>query len=75
MINEEQINDFFDEVKKMSSEQFMEIVEKKLDDDLIEVCAANLEELYGIEDDDELGALTQVFISGILLGQSTKEKS
>jgi hypothetical protein len=54
----------------MESENLMKIVEKFLSDDDIELFVDHLESFYGVTDDDELGMLAQIMITGFLCAKA-----
>ena len=65
--NEKEIlADYFEKVKEMDSEQLVAKVSKYLDDEAIEIFVDHIEDFYGVEDDEELGMLTQLMISGFV---------
>ena len=64
------IDKFFNKFNELESEQLQQIIESHLDDNCIEQIIMNLEDLYGIEDDEELGSLCQILITGYLLGSN-----
>ena len=66
-INSDVVEKFTEKLAKMNSEEYMKLVENFIEDDAIEAIAAFLEDFYGVSDEDQLGHLTQVFVSGILL--------
>ena len=57
---------YFDSIKNFNAEQLMASVESYLDDEDIETFVDHLEEFYGIQDDEELGMLAQIMISGFV---------
>ena len=58
-------------MNNFDQESFAHNLSKIMNDQTIEEIAVFLEEFYGLDDDDEIGMLTQVFLSGVL---STLEK-
>lgn len=68
----EQMKTFFRKLESCESSQFMELVEERLDDTKIELICDHIEDFYGITDDEEIGMLAQVMITGVLLGQESK---
>ncbi len=57
---------YFESVKDLNAEQLMSKVENYLDDEAIEIFVEHLEDFYGVEDDEELGMLAQIMISGFI---------
>lgn len=65
-IDKEKLENYFVELEKLNSEQLMARVEKHLDEETIEIFVDHLEEFYGIDDDEQLGTLAQIMISGFI---------
>ena len=57
---------FFDKLSKMESEELMSLVEAHLSNDEVEMFVDHIEDFYGIEDDEQLGMLAQIMITGYL---------
>lgn len=57
---------FLEKIESMNSNTFTKLVESHLDDDAVEIFASHIAEFYEIEDDDEIGGLTQIMITGYL---------
>ncbi len=55
-----------DILKELDQKSFGEHLQAAISDDTIEQIAIYIEDFYGLDDDDEIGMLTQVFVSGIL---------
>lgn len=68
----EQLVAYFESIKDLSAEQLMASVEAYLDDEAIEIFVEHLEDFYGVEDDEELGMLAQIMISGYLAAKKTQ---
>lgn len=68
MIDKDKLDDYLQNLESFSSEQMMERVSKHVDNEMIEVFVDHIEEFYGVEDDDELGMLAQLMISGFIAG-------
>ena len=66
---------FFESIESLSSEELMKKVEQYLDDDAIEMFVNHIEDFYGIEDDEELGMLAQLMISGFMAAKSISAKA
>lgn len=69
----QKLEDFFSKFNDLSSEEIQAMIEAHLDDDSIEVMIQHLEDFYGIEDDEELGSLCQVMVTGYLAGIATSK--
>ena len=69
----EQLVAYFESIKDLNAEQLMAQVESYLDDEAIEIFVEHLEDFYGIEDDEELGMLAQIMISGFLAARKIQE--
>jgi hypothetical protein len=50
----------------MQSEDMMTMVEKHLSDEDVEIFVQHIETFYGITDDEELGMLAQLMVTGYL---------
>ena len=57
---------FFQSMEKMESDDMMALVEKHLKDDDVEIFVQHIESFYGINDDEELGMLAQLMVTGYL---------
>jgi hypothetical protein len=68
MMSEKQkiLTGFFQTLEKMESEDMMGIVEKHLSDEEVETFVQHIENFYGITDDEELGMLAQLMVTGYL---------
>jgi hypothetical protein len=60
------LTSFFTSLEKMESEDMMAMVEKHLKDDDVEIFVQHIENFYGITDDEELGMLAQLMVTGYL---------
>lgn len=60
------LTSFFTSLEKMQSEDMMSMVEKHLSDDDVEIFVQHIEAFYGITDDEELGMLAQLMVTGYL---------
>jgi hypothetical protein len=69
MVNKEALATYFNKLEQLNSEEMMNKVDQHLDDEAIEVFIQHLEEFYGVEDDEELGTLAQIMISGFIAGK------
>lgn len=64
------IKQFLQTLEGFDSETMMLIVEKHLNDDCIEVFVEHIENFYGINDDEELGMLAQLMVTGYLVAKN-----
>lgn len=60
------LTSFFQSLEKMESDDMMALVEKHLKDDDVEIFVSHIESFYGINDDEELGMLAQLMVTGYL---------
>lgn len=60
------LTSFFEALEKMESADMMKMVEKHLKDDDVEIFVEHIEAFYGITDDEELGMLAQLMVTGYL---------
>jgi hypothetical protein len=60
------LTSFFQSLEKMESDDMMAMVEKHLKDDDVEIFVQHIESFYGISDDEELGMLAQLMVTGYL---------
>ncbi|MGE3609883.1 MAG: hypothetical protein AB7I27_09890 [Bacteriovoracaceae bacterium] len=60
------LTNFFTSLEKMESEDLMGLVEKYLSDEEVETFVQHIEGFYGINDDEELGMLAQLMVTGYL---------
>ena len=66
---------FFKSIENMQPDDMMKVVEKHLSDEEVELFVHHIEEFYGIEDDEELGMLAQLMVTGYLAGKYEAEQS
>lgn len=64
------LTSFFESLEKMDSEDMMALVEKHLKDDDVEIFVQHIETFYGITDDEELGMLAQLMVTGYLAAKN-----
>ena len=69
----EDLKSFFEKLSDMESEQLMSVVEAHLSNDEIELFVDHIEDFYGVEDDEELGMLAQIMITGFLAAKQTPQ--
>ena len=60
------LTSFFESLEKMESDDMMSMVERHLKDDDVEIFVNHIETFYGITDDQELGMLAQLMVTGYL---------
>ena len=60
------LTSFFESLDNLQPEDMMSIVEKHLKDDDVELFVQHIENFYGITDDEELGMLAQLMVTGYL---------
>lgn len=69
--NHQSLTDFVELIEGMNSDEFSSLVDQYLDDDAIEIMASHIAEFYELEDDEEIGGLTQIMITGFLAAKKT----
>lgn len=72
-MNPDKIRDltaFFQRLDGMDADSMTAMVEKQLSDDELELFVRHIEDFYGIEDEEELGMLAQVMVTGYLAAKS-----
>ena len=62
--------DFFKKLEGIESEQMMAMVEAHLSNEDIEIFVDHIADFYGIEDDEQLGMLAQIMVTGYLAAKS-----
>jgi hypothetical protein len=60
------LTSFFDSLENLDSDAMMTLVEKHLKDDDVEIFVRHIETFYGLTDDEELGMLAQLMVTGYL---------
>ncbi len=60
------LTSFFESLEKLDSDAMMNLVEKHLSDEDVEIFVQHIEQFYGINDDEELGMLAQLMVTGYL---------
>ena len=61
---------FFENMSEMDADRMTALVEKHLSDEELELFVRHLEDFYGIEDEEELGTLAQIMVTGYLAAKS-----
>lgn len=69
----EALENYFTSLKDLSTEQLVANVSNYLDDEAIEMFVDHIEDFYGVEDDEELGMLAQLMVSGFVAGRSISQ--
>lgn len=64
---------YFDDLKNKDAESIMANVDQYLDDEAIEIFVDHIEEFYGVEDDEELGMLAQLMVSGFVAAKEMQK--
>lgn len=70
MIDSSKTEEFFEKLESLSDEAIQKLVQQHLSDEVIEVICDHLEDYYQIQDDEEIGSLAQLVITGYLLAKS-----
>jgi hypothetical protein len=60
------LTSFFSSLEKLDSDAMMALVEKHLSDEDVEIFVQHIEQFYGITDEEELGMLAQLVVTGYL---------
>lgn len=60
------LTSFFASLEKLDSDAMMALVEKHLSDEDVEIFVQHIEQFYGITDEEELGMLAQLMVTGYL---------
>jgi len=61
---------FFESMSGMDADTMTALVEKHLSDDDLELFVRHLEDFYGIEEEEELGTLAQMMVTGYLAAKA-----
>lgn len=72
-IDHDKLEQYFEDLGKMQSEQMMALVDKYLDEEAIEIIIDHIEDFYGVEDDEQLGSLAQIMISGFVAARELQK--
>lgn len=62
--NYKHIESFLNRITAFDSEKMMNMVDKHLDAESVELFVDHIEDFYGIKDEEELGLLAQIIICG-----------
>lgn len=60
------LNGFFDSLENMESEEMMKLTESYLNDEELDLFVQHIEKFYGINEEEEVGMLAQLVITGYL---------
>lgn len=60
------LTSFFESLEKLDSDAMMNLVGKHLSDEDVEIFVQHIEQFYGITDDEELGMLAQLMVTGYI---------
>lgn len=60
------LNGFFDSLEKMESDEMMKLTETYLNDEELDLFVQHIEKFYGINEEEEVGMLAQLVITGYL---------
>lgn len=69
IMNTDTINEYLDKLEEMDADQMSAKVDKYLDEEAVESICVHVEEFYGLDDDEQIGQLAQIMISGIILAK------
>jgi hypothetical protein len=64
------LENFFSQLENLEAEEMTAMVEKQLNDDDLELFVRHLEDFYGIEDEEQLGMLAQIMVTGYLAAKA-----
>ena len=66
----QRLTQFFESMSGMDADSMTALVEKHLSDEDLELFVRHLEDFYGIEEEEELGTLAQIMVTGYLAAKS-----
>jgi hypothetical protein len=66
---------FFTGMQDLDADGMTAMVEKELSDDELELFVRHLEDFYGIEDEEELGMLAQIMVTGYLAAKAERHEA
>jgi len=69
------LNNFFETLEKMESEDMMKLTETYLNDEELDLFVQHIEKFYGITEDEEVGMLAQLVITGYLAAKHEEKYS
>lgn len=68
------LTNFFERMSDMDADTMTALVEKHLSDEDLELFVRHIEDFYGIEEEEELGTLAQIMVTGYLAAKSEMGK-
>lgn len=69
----DKLDSFFSKFSSLNTDQIQKLVETYLSDEDLETMIEHLEEFYGIEDDEELGTLCQIMVTGYVAAKEIEK--
>jgi hypothetical protein len=66
----EKLQAYFNSLEQMNADDMTAKVETFLSDEELELFVRHIEDFYGIEDDEEIGLLTQLMVSGFMAAKA-----
>lgn len=69
------LNNFFESLEKMESDEMMKLTETYLNDEELDLFVQHIEKFYGISEDEEVGMLAQLVITGYLAAKHEEKYS
>jgi len=66
----EQLSFFFQKLDALDPDSMTALVERHLNDEELELFVRHIEDFYGIEDDEEIGMMAQLMVTGYLAAKS-----
>jgi hypothetical protein len=67
---QQKLTSFFQSIENLDSDQMMKLVGEYLSDEDIEIVVEHIENFYGVNDDEELGMLAQLVVTGYIAAKS-----
>jgi hypothetical protein len=67
------LQNYFEELNAISPDEMGQRIEKELNDEELELFVRHIEDFYGIEDDEEIGLLTQLMVCGYMARVALEE--
>ncbi len=67
------LQQYFEELNTVTPEDMTRRIEKELGDEELELFVRHIEDFYGIEDDEEIGLLTQLMVCGYMARVALEE--
>lgn len=66
----EKLIQFFEQMNSLDADTMTALVEKQLSDEDLELFVRHIEDFYGIEEEEELGHLAQIMVTGYLAAKA-----